>query len=356
MDISQVVYVNDILVKERIRQDYGDVTALAASIKEFGVIQPIVITTFKENDLDIISLVAGGRRLKALKSLGKTELRHGIEFIWSTELQNTPSEGFDYRKQSIEMEENLKRKDLSWQEQVLGKQRLLLLMQEIHGLPMQGRPSESQKASNQPGFGVRKLAIMLGESVAQTSEDLNLAALIEKIPSLKSEANREDAKRKFTSEAIKALIAIKGKSTIVDSSFATTYHGSFMDNIQSVANESVDLIYTDLPYGVNLDDMDKHQSTELDYDDTRQVIVGTLENLARESYRILKPDRFAVFWFGFNYYQELLDSFKLYGFEVNPVPFVWYKKTGSTQLPLLLYANAYEQALVIRKGVPRLIR
>ncbi len=111
MDISQVVYVNDILVKERIRQDYGDVTALAASIKEFGVIQPIVITTFKENDLDIISLVAGGRRLKALKSLGKTELRHGIEFIWSTELQNTPSEGFDYRKQSIEMEENFARRE-----------------------------------------------------------------------------------------------------------------------------------------------------------------------------------------------------------------------------------------------------
>jgi site-specific DNA-methyltransferase (adenine-specific) len=102
--------------------------------------------------------------------------------------------------------------------------------------------------------------------------------------------------------------------------------------------------------------MDKHQATELAYKDKPHMVINNLEAVALESYRILKNDRFAVFWFGFNYYKELFDALTLYGFEVNPVPFIWLKNTNSAMLPLLLYANSYEQALVIRKGVPRFIR
>jgi DNA modification methylase len=355
MEIPQVVNISDIVVQSRIRKDLGDIPGLANSIKENGLIEPIVLTHDYFDTNPFIKLVAGERRLTALKSLGIQELTHAVHYVWRSELESD-----DPKKKllfsAIEMEENVRRKDLSWQEQVLGKAKLLAIMQEIHGLPTGGRPSEAQKSSGQPGFGVRKLAIMLGESVAQTSEDLSLAALLDKVPSLKGEANREDARRKFTSEAIKALIFMKTTTKPINESYATMYYGSFLDTIQNVANESIDLVYTDLPYGVNLDIMDKHQSTELDYSDTRWGIVSILESVAKESYRILKPDRFAVFWFGFNYYQELVDAFALYGFEVNPVPFIWLKNTGSTQLPLLLYANSYEQALVVRKGVPRFIR
>lgn len=350
----EIIKVSEIEVGDRLRKDYGDISDLAKSIKEFGIIQPIVLTNYENK----ISLVAGGRRLTAIKSLGIAELEHGVGFVWNSELQGSfnTSDDFQLKKRSIEMEENLKRKDLSWTEQVLGKQKLLALMQEIHGQPIVGRPSASDKASSSPGFGVNKLAAMLGESNAQTSLDLELAALITKVPSLQKEATREDAKRKLTSEVLKFLVAKKASTTTVDETFGEMFLGSFIDNIQNVKNESVDLVYTDLPYGVNLSDMDKHQSTELAYDDERLVIVSLLESVAKESYRILKPDRFAVFWFGFNYYQELLEALKLYGFEVNPVPFIWLKNSASTQLPLLLYANSYEQALVARKGVPRFIK
>jgi site-specific DNA-methyltransferase (adenine-specific) len=371
-EIPQVIQIQDIVIQSRIRKDLGDIPGLANSIKENGLIEPIVLTHDwypTETNLDgietdpdklynpipYIKLVAGERRLTALKSLGIQELIHAVHYVWRSELEsNDPKKKLLFS--AIEMEENVRRKDLSWQEQVLGKAKLLAIMQEIYGEPTQGRPSEAQKSSSQPGFGVRKLAAMLGESAAQTSEDLSLASLLDKVPSLKSEANREDARRKFTSEAIKALISMKTTTKPIDESFATMYQGSFLDNIHNVPDESVDLIYTDLPYGVNLDVMDKHQVTELDYDDARIVIVGMLENIARESYRILKNDRFAVFWFGFNYYKELFDALTLYGFEVNPVPFIWLKNTSSAMLPLLLYANSYEQALVIRKGVPRFIR
>jgi ParB family chromosome partitioning protein len=57
------VPVEDIVVKKRIRQDMGNIEALAESLKKFGQISPIVIS--KKN-----VLIAGGRRLEAARSLG----------------------------------------------------------------------------------------------------------------------------------------------------------------------------------------------------------------------------------------------------------------------------------------------
>lgn len=196
MEIPQTLHIEDIIVQNRIRKDLGDIASLANSIKENGLIEPIVLTLDDNNGDGIffVKLVAGERRVTAMKSLGMTELTHAIHFIWRSELESN-----DPRKRllfsAIEMEENIRRKDLSWQEQILGKQKLLAIMQEIHGLPTQGRPSDTQKNSSQPGFGVNKLSEMLGESKAQTSEDLELAALITKIPILQQQPSREAAKR-----------------------------------------------------------------------------------------------------------------------------------------------------------------
>ncbi|SRR6266851_5457274 len=55
--------ISDIKVGKRFRKDLGDVDALAASINDLGMLQPIVVT--KDH-----RLVAGVRRLKAAKKLG----------------------------------------------------------------------------------------------------------------------------------------------------------------------------------------------------------------------------------------------------------------------------------------------
>lgn len=58
---------SDIVVGERHRKDLGDVAALAASIREVGLLHPVVITP------DNI-LIAGERRLEACKRLGWAEV------------------------------------------------------------------------------------------------------------------------------------------------------------------------------------------------------------------------------------------------------------------------------------------
>lgn len=63
----QKIPINNIVVNSRIRKNLGNVDTLAASIKELGLLSPVVINEDNE-------LLAGERRLTACKSIGWTEI------------------------------------------------------------------------------------------------------------------------------------------------------------------------------------------------------------------------------------------------------------------------------------------
>jgi ParB family chromosome partitioning protein len=66
-----MIPIADVRVTERHRSDLGDLEGLAASLREIGQLQPIVISSD-------FQLIAGGRRLAAAKSLGWTEIEAKI--------------------------------------------------------------------------------------------------------------------------------------------------------------------------------------------------------------------------------------------------------------------------------------
>ncbi len=111
----ETVNINEVLVENRMRRDLGDIDQLSKSISENGLIQPIVLTSFQENDLMIIKLVAGHRRYEALKKLGITTLVHAEHFLWRDDLATD-----EYRRNAVELEENLRRKQMNWAEEVQG--------------------------------------------------------------------------------------------------------------------------------------------------------------------------------------------------------------------------------------------
>lgn len=87
--------LESITVKDRRRDDYGDIKSLAASIQKYGLLHPIVVD-------DEGTLVAGGRRLKAAQTLG-----------WESIDVRDVGELTDAERDEIELEENLQRKDLT---------------------------------------------------------------------------------------------------------------------------------------------------------------------------------------------------------------------------------------------------
>lgn len=339
------IQVKDITDSERIRADLGDIDGLCSSIKRYGLIQPIVLGHLG----DEVTLIAGGRRLAALRRLSVTLLQHGVHFVWKDEI----SEGEDKRLRfkSMEIEENVKRKDLSWQEQVEGKRQLLQIMQAIHGVAKPGPTFKDEK-----GFGTNRLAAMLGDSQSNTSRDLQLAEAMAQIPGLR---NAETKAQAFTQlKILGSVVSMHRNATPIDVNKPQSWILHEFDfrldwqNGVKIPDEYVDLIWTDLPYGAELQNMSLKSSLGASFDDSKDNALDLLRDIARESFRVLRNDRFVVFCFGFDIYTMLVDCLTLAGFNVALVPFIWVKNTKSTENPLSMYSNAYEPLLVARKGSP----
>jgi site-specific DNA-methyltransferase (adenine-specific) len=149
---------------------------------------------------------------------------------------------------------------------------------------------------------------------------------------------------------------VAAPATQVYTKYWEIHQGDFRANSHLVASNSVDLVYTDLPFAVGLDTFSKHAKGTISYGDDRDDLIDMLPTLCSETYRVLREDRYAVFFFGFNYYTELLSELQTAGLSYQPVPVVWYKHTRSTENPNTRYANAYDAAVIAWKGSPCLLR
>ena len=395
------ISIDDIIVADRLRYEMGDVQSLANSIKEFGILQPAVIV-HELNNKGKYRLVAGGRRLAALRLLGVGFLEIGTHVLVKDEPAYNHERDRNLLLKSMELEENLKRKDMTWAEQIEAKRQLFDLMTEVHGHTGAGRPNAQERAVGEvTGFGIRKLAAMLSESVGAVSQDLELAKRVRAMPHLAKEESKSSARRlsdlalvTHLAKADQAKLNVGAQASgpvpvqtpvpigsspssapspsaaAAPAPTPTThehrwklYEGRWQDSIHLVPDNSIDLVYTDLPYGVNLDEMrtagasdtSSGHSGAISYEDDRQDIVDQLPRMMLEAYRVMKDNRFCVFWFGFNFYNELVISLRAAGFNVNVVPFVWIKHSQSAIAPTMRYANGYEQAIVAMKGSPRFI-
>lgn len=90
-----ILKIKDVKIGQRVRDEYGDMQALADSIREHGLLHPIVV------DSDY-NLIAGCRRLLACERIGLKEIEAKVlEDITEKELR------------ILELEENIRRKDLT---------------------------------------------------------------------------------------------------------------------------------------------------------------------------------------------------------------------------------------------------
>lgn len=364
----ETITISQIVLGTRIRVDLGNIDELSDSIRQFGIIQPIVI----ERHTRI--LVAGGRRLTACKRLGWTELVHGRDFIWRDEES-------EHQRKAVELEENIKRKSLTWTEELEAKKALLEHLQAIHGVSYK-KPTQADVASGaDTGMSINKLSALLGESQATTSRDLQIADAISKFPALKKLDSKGAAfqKMKVFGTVLSVGLAALTKKTQEQKDEARIsletglpivhkaeekfrlYEGDFRDNISKIPDQTIDLLHTDLPYGADIEKMSAHSSSGATAGnnnswDSRDNIISLLPRIAQESYRILKSNAYAVFWFGFNYYAELMDALKSAGYTGSPVPVIWVKNTKSGENPLTRYSNSYEAAIVAVKGSPVMMR
>ncbi len=143
--------IADITISRRRREDLGDLKALADSILHYGLLHPIVVD-------DAGNLVAGERRLKACQLLG-----------WEEIDTRSLGELSESERQEIELEENVRRKDLTPYERSknlvkLAEQAATVLREEARHTDFRSESDQKSRGRpSEPDSERSKLMVQLAE-------------------------------------------------------------------------------------------------------------------------------------------------------------------------------------------------
>lgn len=316
-------------VSERQREDVGDIEGLANSFLEFGQLQPILI------DEDC-NLVAGFRRLTAAAALG-----------WDSVNADFVGRLTELRAEQIELEENIRRKQLTWQEEQKATKR-------IHEL----------KAAEDPMWNADKTAALLGVSKRTVYNAIELSKAIEDVPDVKAadtahgamlrlkrhkqiEGRKEDAK----------LRTMREELGLVHKVSAMVEQGDAPIHMRALEAESIDMVITNPPYGVDIEGLFKGDRKIYSDDETKMVTV--VREVVKEAFRILRPDRWFVMFYPTTRLEEGKEILHEAGFTFQGRPCIWYKPNkfvSALSNPYQEFSCQYETFFWARKGEPRFNR
>ena len=321
--------IKSIKVGERFRKRFDDIDALAESIKRYGLIAPIVID--EDNNL-----IAGERRFKAHQLLK----RRKIEVIYMKDLD-------ELGKKEIELEENIQRKAFTWIEEVNAKSELHKLKQQMHGAAIKGHNSD--------GWKVKDTAKALGESPGTVSMDIQLARGLKAFPDLLKEKSKTTAfkKMKRLQEAImqEELNKRLKERGIIER--PEVKNGNCVEIMSGMEAESVDLIVTDPPYGIDVGKAHTYNRmtmTDTRFEDSDFKTFDLLDKAFAQMFRVLKNDRHMYVFCGIDKVPDVIRLLVKHGFEVHKLPLIWDKGSGSYPSQMTSYVHSYECFLHVSKG------
>lgn len=306
---------------------------LADSIRKVGLIHPIVIQR------DTHELIAGERRFEAIKSLGWTHVSaQYVDEVDPLDLK------------LLELEENTKRIDLTWQEQCLA-------VDEYHSLMLQRDPEWTSEATG-------KALLMSPQSVNQkldVSRELKagnqVVATAEKFSTARGLVQRKN-ERAATVAAAK-ILELEGPLVpgAVEEVIETA---DFREWWKTYDGPKFNFIHCDFPYGINADKRQQGYSQHEfgGYADTPDVYFQLLSDLHSALPKIADESCHLMFWFSMTFYQETIHALNAAGWRVDPFPLVWVKSDGTGLLPDPERGprRIYETALFASRGDRKIVR
>ncbi len=321
------VKTDDVQIKdERFREDYGEIEELAVSIQRYGLFHPIIVD-------DELNLLAGERRLKAHKLLGITD----IEVKMLKDMS-------ELEKREIEIEENLRRKDFTWTEEVKAKGEVDRIKRELYGHAIKGHGG---------GWSIRDTADSLGDSIGTVSRDLRLAKALDEHPELSKETTKDAAWKRYQRMRERNIVDELASKVEIKVDVKCLVHGDSKVEMRKLDARSVDLVFTDPPFAIALDKGFKSADAWAGkvYDDELQSVMNTISLVVKECYRVLKDDRHMYLWFAVQHYDYVYKMLTDVGFNVNAVPCVWAKTGGAgAGGSEYAYSSNYELFFLCMKG------
>lgn len=345
------VSIDSIIVKKRFREDYGDIDGLAADIKKQGQIQPLAV---KDLENGTYELIAGDRRLTAMRQ---------AELV-CVDVKTFPIELSDLEFRSIELMENVCRKDMTWQE-------VTNLRKEIHDIQIQLHGTKVSTSPDAEGHSQADTAKLLNISKGALTADLKMAKALEVFPELKKAKNRSEADKllkKMQEDIVVGEMAKRVRAKEANTPIEQIHHklinnyvvADFFDAIKKIPDRSIDLVEIDPPYGIDLKAIKKSDNAinagTINYNEVpANEYIPFLENLFKECNRVMSENSWLICWFAQEpWFEVVFQALMRRGFTGSRVTASWYKQgsPGQTMHPESLLANNREDFFYVRKGYP----
>lgn len=301
---------------ERQRRELRNIDELAESIQRIGLINPIVITGEGV-------LVAGERRLTAIRQLGWTHVP--VQFVEDLS---------EYELQTIELEENIKREQLSWQDEVAA-------LAKFHKLKAAYEPGWTQEDTadavglSRPEVSKKLLvATQMGNEVVAGADRFSAALnIVQRNAERKKASVLESVGVKLT-EAVTAPLSKEERAEIGEPSepeqVIPLLNISFHDWQETYDGPRFNLIHCDFPYGINVADSPRMDATIKDYyDDSPDVYWSLLARLGAAMDNVVAESAHLIFWHSMKFHSETKIILGEMGWKVNPFPLIWHKSDGS---------------------------
>ena len=365
------MHIDEVIIPERYRKDYGDIHELARSIALNTLFNPIVVT--QNNELN-----QGGRRLSALHLLYKVNhatedeiesygeifgedmviilqdckddnLKEGIL------LENVHYKRYEFEDRHhelcMELEENMQRKALDFKEECMLIKAIHEAHQELHG--------ESNGSGR--GWGVRDTGKYLGISFSKVAQDIKIAKAIES-------GDIDVSQSVDRASAYKAILLKKEELIFAELQrrkqlrFEGMKTSGVLHNMDAIAcakklkKNSFCHIITDPPYAIEFDKLTEDKSESKHYIEfNRDDYIPYMEELSEVLYSKFTVGFFVCFC-AFEYHLPLSQAIAKAGFSVSSTPLIWYKEgsPGKNNHPDRQLTDSCEFAVVAWKGLPEL--
>lgn len=336
----QRIPIDSIIIDRPNRQRTAiDVSDIIESVKRRGVLTPICVTVSRR-------LIFGERRLTAAKQAGHTEILARF----------APDDLSDHDLQLLELEENLMRAELPWQDKARAMAKLFALSGQAN----------IQTFSASIGYDQSFVHKMLdaAEEIAKGNERVALAPTINKAVNV-VQRQKEREQNNAIADILDTIGTGSEAPPILPPEADPILCQSFHDWAVNYVGPKFNLIHCDFPYGVELQDSDQLQvggTAHATYEDGPEVFWKLLETLAREGDRFISHSAHLVFWHSMK--EELYLPMRQFFRERMPewtfedYPLIWLKSDNRGIAPDVERRprRIYETALFGWRGERKLVK